>query len=216
MTLEELGNLIKARRSVRKFEDKPVPEDLLMKAVELATWAPNSGGQQNWRFYIILNKDTIKAIADAVQATADKVAAYPEAERYGEEAARFRRSASFFRSAPAAIAVAVGQYRIATDHILEARAKIDPEAAKIRDWRATSASRIQTAGAATATLLLVLQQMGLGATYMSGPMQAKGHIEKILKVPPEMDLVTFVPVGYPAEAPVKTRKPLSEVCEVIR
>jgi nitroreductase len=59
--------------------------------------------------------------------------------------------------------------------------------------------------------------MGLGAVWMTGPMQAKAEIEKILKVPPEMDLVAFIPVGYPAEIPpLPQRKPVSEVSRVIR
>jgi len=48
-------------------------------------------------------------------------------------------------------------------------------------------------------------------------LQAKGEIEKILKVPADMDLVVFIPVGYPAEnPPLKERKPINEVCEVLK
>ena len=59
--------------------------------------------------------------------------------------------------------------------------------------------------------------MGLGAVWMTGPMQAKGEIEKILQVPKEMDLVAFIPVGYPAEnPPLKDRKSVKEVCQIIK
>ena len=52
---------------------------------------------------------------------------------------------------------------------------------------------------------------------MTGPMQAKQEIEKILNVPPELDIVAFIPVGYPAENPVpKERKPVAEVCKIIK
>ena len=52
---------------------------------------------------------------------------------------------------------------------------------------------------------------------MTGPMQAKGEIERILRVSPEMDIIAFIPVGYPAESPVSAgRKPITEVCEVVR
>lgn len=68
-----------------------------------------------------------------------------------------------------------------------------------------------------AYLLLILHQMGLGTVWMTGPLQAKGEIEKILKVPADMDLVVFIPVGYPAEnPPLKERKPINEVCEVLK
>ena len=69
----ELSDLIKTRRSIRKFQDRPVPEDLLIKALELATWAPNGGNFQPWRFVIISNKELIHKMADAVKAMRDAV-----------------------------------------------------------------------------------------------------------------------------------------------
>ncbi len=215
MELTDLANLIRSRRSIRAWQDREVPLELLKQAVELATWAPNSGNQQNWRFYIIQKKDTIRAIAEAVQASIDLIGKWPESQKFVTDVARWRTTSSFFISAPAAIAVAAGQYQSVTDKILAERPN-DPTAREMRQWRGIASSRLQTAAAATSILLLVLHQMGLGAVYMAGPVQAKGQIEKILGVPPEMDLVAFVPVGYPAEnPPSKGRLPLEKVCEVI-
>ena len=217
MELDELTRLIKNRRSIRVWQDKAVPADLLVKAVELAIWAPNGGNQQNWRFYVIVNRDTIKAIADAVQTSSDAVMSWPETREFPELTARLKDRSVFFRSAPAAIAVAAAQYQSPIDQVLEKRGKADPAARQIRQWRNIADSRIQSVASATAHLLLVLHQMGLGAVWMTGPIQAKGEIEKILKVPPQLDVVTFIPVGYPAESPEpKERQPPSEVCEVIR
>ena len=70
--------------------------------------------------------------------------------------------------------------------------------------------------AAVSYLLLVLHQMGLGAVWMTGPLQAKTEIEHILGVPEQMDLVAIIPVDYPAETPTRDRKPISEVCKVIK
>ena len=67
METADLETLIKGRRSIRLWQDKPVSEDQLLKAIEMATYAPNAGNQQNWHFYLILNKKTILSIADAVQ-----------------------------------------------------------------------------------------------------------------------------------------------------
>ncbi len=217
MEFADLENLIKSRRSIRGWQDKEVPESLLKQAVELATWAPNAGNQQNWRFYIIVNRGTIKAIADAVQASADRIASWQEAERFGYVAAGWKDRASTFRKAPAAIAVASSQYQSPTDQILAARARIDPQARRMRRWRRVANSRIQSAASAIAYLLLILHQMRLGTVWMTGPIQAKGEIEKILRVTPGMDIVAFIPVGYPAQSPAtKGRRPVSEVCEVIR
>ena len=52
---------------------------------------------------------------------------------------------------------------------------------------------------------------------MTGPIQAKKDIEKILKVPPSMDIVAFIPIGYSSESPPpKERRPVKEVCDIVR
>ncbi|MFC2014854.1 nitroreductase family protein [Chloroflexota bacterium] len=216
MELNELDAVIKGRYSVRSWQEKDVPEELLLQAIELATWAPNGGNQQNWRFYLIMNKDTIEAIADAVQARADKMASWPDADNI-LGANRVRSRAGFFRGAPAAIAVASSQYQSPVDKLLEASEGKDTEAGIIRQWRNTADSRIQSVSAAIAYLLLVLHQMGIGSLWMTGPMQAKEDIEKILKVPAAFDIIAFIPVGYAESGPGdRTRRPLQEVCEVVR
>jgi len=217
MKTAELAELIKSRRSIRAWQDKPVSGDLLCQAIELATYAPNGGNQQNWHFYVIVNRQVIGQIADAVQASADYIASWPESAKYGMMTAGMLQRSSFFRSAPAAIAVAAKQYRSPLEDLSEARAKTDAKAQKIRTGRAIANARIQSVASAIAYLLLILHQMGLGAVWMTGPMQAKEEIEKVLKVPKEMDLVAFIPVGYPGESPaLRERKPVKEVCDVVK
>ncbi len=216
MEFKELEDLIKTRISVRRWQEKPVSEDLLLKAVELATWAPNGGNVQNWYFYIITDKKTIQAIADAVQSSVDLMASWPEADEFGDTFKNYTRFSTFFRSAPAAIAVASSRYQSIADRLLEKREKADPQAREMREWRNVADSRIQSTSAGIAYLLLILHQMGLGATWMTGPMQAAGAIQKILKVKPGWEIVTFIPVGYPDDQPrPRSRKPVNEVTEVI-
>ena len=46
MELNDLDTLIKGRYSVRNWQEKDVPEELLLQAIEMATWAPSGGNQQ--------------------------------------------------------------------------------------------------------------------------------------------------------------------------
>ena len=86
----------------------------------------------------------------------------------------------------------------------------------MRVWRNSANTKIQSVASAIAYLLLILHQMGLGAVWMTGPMQAKGKLEKLLRVPSDMDLVAFIPIGYPAETPVpRGRRPIEEVIEIV-
>ena len=216
MELSDLANVIKSRRSIRTWQEKEVSQELLLHAIELATWAPNGGNQQNWRFYVILNQDTIKTIADGVHTSAYQIASWPEAAAF-TDTVRWPERSRFFKNAPAAIVVATSQYQSAVDQILAAREGSDYKAQNIHRWRNIADSRIQSAASAIAYLLLVLHQMGLGAVWMTGPIQAKEEIERILHVPSELDIIAFIPIGYPAEIPEpKERKPIEEVCEIIR
>jgi len=213
----ELGELIKNRRSIRKFEDKPVPEDLLLKALELATWVPNGGNYQPWRFLIITNKELIAKMADAVKAKTELMASWPEAEQFGETVERWRKTSDFFRGAPACIAVLMSRYSSIADQILRARGEKDPLAREIRSYRQLGDSTLQSIAAAISYLLLIFHYFGLGATWMAGPLQAKKEIEQLLGVPPEWAFVDLIPVGYPAEVPkTPQRKPIKEVVEFYR
>ena len=217
MKTSEMAELMKGRRSIRSWLEKPVHEDMLLQAIDLATWAPNGGNQQNWLFYVILNKNVINSIADAVQARADYIASLPEASQLGENLTRMLKRSDFFRNAPSVIAVATAQYKSPLDQISAVREKVDPKVQQMSHWRRVADTRIQSIASAIAYLLLVLHQMGLGAVWMTGPMQAKGDIEKILEVREGMDLVALIPVGYPAENPApRERKPLKDITQVIR
>ena len=217
IVLEELDELIKTRRSVRKFQDKPVPEDLLVKALEMATWAPNGGNYQPWRFLIITKKELIHKMADAVKAKTELMSSWPEAEQFGEIVERWRGTSDFFRAAPACIVILMSRYSSIADQILRARGESDPIAREIHSYRQLGNSTLQSVAAAITYLCLVLHYFGLGTTWMAGPQQAKKEIEKLLGVTHEWNFVDLIPVGYPAEAPkVPPRKPIAEVIQFFR
>lgn len=54
---------IHERRSVRQFTDEPVFRDLIMTAIEAASWAPSGLNNQPWRFAIIWDKPSQEALA---------------------------------------------------------------------------------------------------------------------------------------------------------
>jgi nitroreductase len=51
------------RRSVRHFTNTPVSRDLIMTALEAASWAPSGLNNQPWRFAIIRDKPMKEALA---------------------------------------------------------------------------------------------------------------------------------------------------------
>jgi nitroreductase len=216
METAELTKLIKSRRSIRLFQDKPVPEGLLMQAIETATWAPNGANAQNWRFFIILDKKVINSISDVIQAGMKTILSWPEMANTGSAGSRpgNPQPGNSLGTAPALIVVAAVRSLNPIVDAMVKRATTDLKAKEMLEGFRAAASGVQSTSAAVATLMLVLLQMGLESLWMAGPLHAKADIEKILKIPAGMDVVTLVPVGYPAENPTKDLKPVSEVCEV--
>jgi nitroreductase len=215
MDMEALEKLIRGRRSIRKWKRDEVSDELLKKAVELATWAPNGGNFQGWHFIIVKNKEVIEKMANAVQSVIDKIASWPEAKSWQEDILRFQKNASFFRHAPVCIGVFTSEYQGVMDKVLMARESFDHEAKEILGFRRSAPTAIQSAAAAVATMLLGFYQMGLGAVWLGAPLMAKKEIETILNVPPNLSLVCLVAMGFPDESPQKDRRPVEEVLRFI-
>lgn len=51
---------------------------------------------------------------------------------------------------------------------------------------------------------------------MTGSLHAKSDIEKLIKILVGKDVVILVPVSYQAENLTKDRKPVNDVCQVIK
>jgi nitroreductase len=62
----ELIEAIKGRRSIRTYEKRDVPEEIVGKLIEAASWAPSAGNIQPWVFVVVrkpVNKDALAEAA---------------------------------------------------------------------------------------------------------------------------------------------------------
>jgi nitroreductase len=216
MKLIDLETLIKSRRTIRKWTTQEVPENIIMKAIEMATWAPNAGNSQGWRFIVINNREVINQMADAVDAVMKTIGSWPESVERKEELERLKPNTTFFRKAPVCIVVFTKQYSGFFDHVLRSRESFDAEAREMLGYRASAPNGTASTAAAVTTLMLVLHQMGLGAAWTTVPVMAKKQIESILGMTSDLSLTCLVPVGYPDQSPKKGRKSVNEVTEVVR
>jgi nitroreductase len=61
----ELIKAIKTRRSVRRFTNKPVEDEMIKQIIELGNLAPSAGNLQPRDFVVVKNQDTKKKLAKA-------------------------------------------------------------------------------------------------------------------------------------------------------
>ncbi len=54
---------IKNRRSIRTFQERPVPKEMVDKIIEAGQWAPSACNRQDWRFIIIESAEVRERIS---------------------------------------------------------------------------------------------------------------------------------------------------------
>lgn len=54
---------IRNRRSIRRFTEEPVPDDVVDRILEMGTWAPSGLNNQPWRFVVVRKAETKKVLA---------------------------------------------------------------------------------------------------------------------------------------------------------
>ena len=59
----DVKDAIARRRSVRRFLDKPVPQDAVSRLVDALIMAPSAGNLQSRRFYMIFDRDVKRRVA---------------------------------------------------------------------------------------------------------------------------------------------------------
>ncbi len=58
---------IKARRSVRKYLDKPIPQEVLNRILEAARLAPSASNRQDWKFIVVQDPELKQKVAVAAR-----------------------------------------------------------------------------------------------------------------------------------------------------
>jgi nitroreductase len=66
-TKVDILSLLKSRRSIRLYQDKPVPQDLLLQILEAGRWAPSGANLQPWHFIVVTDAETRKRIGEAAR-----------------------------------------------------------------------------------------------------------------------------------------------------
>jgi len=99
----EIHELIKNRRSIRKFKPDPVPRDVLDRIMESAIWAPSAMNRQMWKFTVL--QDEMRDRLAALHQQIFTVMEPKLRERYGDEGVELRRALYIdFARAPVAVA----------------------------------------------------------------------------------------------------------------
>jgi nitroreductase/Pyruvate/2-oxoacid:ferredoxin oxidoreductase delta subunit len=62
VNFEQVSQLIKSRRSIREFQDKPVSREVIERIIDVARYAPTGGNMQEVQWLVIDNPEELKKL----------------------------------------------------------------------------------------------------------------------------------------------------------
>lgn len=84
-----IHDILRARRSIRKFKPDPIPDDALERILTSACWAPSAMNRQPWQFIVLT--DEMRDRFATLQGQIFELMEDEIRERYGEEGVTIRR-----------------------------------------------------------------------------------------------------------------------------
>ncbi len=188
--------LIRGRRSVRRYLPDPVERSLLEMLLTAAIWAPSAHNRQPWRFCVVTS-DPVK------QELSDRMGARWRADlgADGVDAAiierRVRISHARITGAPALVAASLS---------LEGMDDYPDQRRQEAEWLMA----VQSTALACQNLLLAAHHYGLAACWMCAPLFVPELVRDALDLPQSWHPQALITLGYAAEEKERERLPLAE------
>lgn len=200
---------LRTRRSVRRFVDRPVPREVLIRVLAAAGTAPSSTNRQPWRFSVLTAAAMKRRVAEAIRTRVEAVQAIVRRSHHADDFANY--GDFFHEPLQSAAAVIVPQFRSYPDLIAGFLGAAGEDPARFTTAAAMEHERC-SAAAAVMALLLQAHAEGLGACWMAGPMLAEKEITSLLAIREPWKMLGAIALGYADETPVpKSRKEVDKI-----
>ena len=187
MDYESLLELVKKRRSIRRFKPDPIPDEHVDKIIEAARWAPSGANSQPWEFIVVKKQELKDRIIELIN-EASSLIHKMEITRKPELRPGF--SPPGYVRAPVFV-ILCGDPRTKDAYPLNATLQ---RAGSIFDSSLASAFLYMTLAATT---------LGLAAQWVSAI--ANPYVQSLTKdflgVPNELEFYDMLAVGYPDTEP---------------
>jgi len=190
-------------RAVRRLRPDPIPDDVLHRVLEAATWAPTGGNAQPWRVVVVRGAEKKAALQPLY---ADRWFAYSKHHR------------ALIADAPESVRAEAEKMMGAGDylasHLGEAPAILvfcfNPKAMAITDAGLDRPSVVGGASIypAVQNALLACRAEGLGCVLTTLLCQCEAEVRELLGIPDPWYTAAAIPIGYPVlggHGPIRRR-----------
>ncbi|MCB0063007.1 MAG: nitroreductase family protein [Caldilineaceae bacterium] len=195
MTDDSFNYLIQNRRSIRRYQDRPIDQALLEELLTAATWAPSAHNRQPWRFCVVTNPETKLRLSARM------------GEQWRQDLTADQADPGFIeRRVAISHARITGAAALVFAHVSMEEMDHYPDAARAEaEWLMA----VQSVALACQNLLLAAHHYGLGACWMCAPLFVPTLVREVLDLPASWQPQTLITLGYPAETKAKDRAPLN-------
>lgn len=201
MDASELQAWLRSRRSVRRFQQKQIPAEILDRILETATWAPNAHNRQPWRFVVLASTQSRAKLASAMGAEFERVL-HAEGLSDANVKKQIERSGARLLEAPAAVLLCLDT------SILD----------RYEDTARTQGEYlmgVQSVALAGGQLLLAAHAEGLGGVWICAPLFAPAEVQKTLALPESWQAQGVILLGWASNAGrEKERVPVAQIRRV--
>lgn len=189
---------IEKRRSIRKFDSREVPREMLEQIVAAGLFAPSSKNRQPWKFVVATGNAKQEALS-VMERGLEREKHEPFLPMSADNLADAEHTLKVMRQASAVIFVV---------NILGAELSRKLTV----DERVFEICNAQSIGAAVQNMSLAAVELGLGSLWVCNTFFAQRELNEWLNTGGE--LFAALAVGYAAKSPSpRPRKPISETVE---
>ncbi len=208
--MAEIGvyEAMRTLRAVRRLRTDPIPDDVLHRVLEAATWAPTGGNRQPWRMIVVKDRERKQKLG----------ALY--ADVWGPFAKMYRtRLGDLTETARAKMEKTLGAGEHLAVHFGEAPAIVifcfNPKDMAITDAKLDRISVVGGGSVYTAVenLLLACRAEGLGCVLTTLLCEREPAVRELLAIPQPWGTAAAIPIGYPVlrgHGPI-SRRPVEEL-----
>ena len=203
-----LEELIKKRRSIRRYKDVVPPEEWIEQILQCALWAPSPSNIQPVRYLRIVSEDIRKKLHDSMCQGKERLIKKWQQLKAPKRLRNwidvyYHKYSEFMFDAPVIFAVGVVK-------------KINGFYKKLKETGIISDnnkdhSLDMSVGLSISNFILKAEELGLGTCILTTPLIFINDIDEILGIK-DMDIRCFITLGFPSEDPVPPKRlSLSEI-----
>ncbi|MFC1971321.1 nitroreductase family protein [Chloroflexota bacterium] len=194
MNYEDFLELVKNRRSIRRFKPDPIPDDSVDKIIEAARWAPSGFNSQPWEFVVLKNQELKDRIVELISEYRVENTRIESARESWQKVTQTQqpRGLMDYGNAPVFILL-----------FGDTRTKAGLPMAARFNYQLGQSVFISSLACAFMYMHLAATSLGLASQWLGGVQVPFIHclLKDILGMPEELDVYGMMAVGYPASWP---------------